>query len=52
MSLTETIERTIEEVKNGICNDYCRHPNEWDAEKEGYELYESDICDRCPLNRL
>lgn len=48
MSLTEI----LEEVRESMCNDYCRYPREWDEEAEGVELCESDICANCPLNRL
>lgn len=46
------ISETFEEVKNSICNDYCRYPLTWDEEKEGYELYLSEYCENCPLNKL
>ena len=52
MNLQTTISETIEEVMTAICNDYCRFPREWDAQAEGMELYESTICEDCPLNRL
>ena len=48
MSVTEI----IEEVKEQMCNDFCRYPREWDEEKEGCELCESEVCTTCPLNRL
>ncbi len=48
----ETVNEIIEEVKYKICEDYCRYPREWDEEKEGKELCESEICENCPLNRL
>ena len=48
----ETVSNIIEEVKTQICNDYCKYPNEFDEEKEGCELCESEICGNCPLNRL
>ena len=49
MSITEI----IEEVKDQICNDYCRYPKEWDEEDhDGLELCESEVCAACPLNRL
>lgn len=48
----ETVSEIIEEVKTQMCNDYCRFPREWDEEKEGMELTESDHCQNCPLNRL
>lgn len=44
--------RLIEEVKTAMCDDYCRYSKEWDKEKEGMELYESEHCNSCPLNRL
>ena len=47
-----TVSETLEEVKVAICEDYCRYPREWDEEAEGMELYESEICEKCPLNRL
>lgn len=48
MSITEI----IEEVKEKMCNDYCKYPHEWDEKKEGMELCESDVCLNCPLNKL
>lgn len=50
-SLMEHAEKVIEQVKVDICEDYCRYPREWDEEQNG-ELYDSDICNNCPLNRL
>lgn len=47
-----TVLDIIEEVKSDICISYCKWPNIWDEEKEGNELCDSDICRRCPLNRL
>lgn len=46
MSVTEI----IEEVKEQICDDYCRYPREreWDEE----DLCENEVCAACPLNRL
>ena len=34
MSITEQ----IEEVKNEICNSFCKYPDTWDEETEGTEL--------------
>ena len=48
----KTITKMLEEVSNDICNNYCKWPEQWDAEKEGQELCESEICASCPLNRL
>ena len=30
MSVTEMIEK----VKEEMCNDYCKYPNEWDEEEQ------------------
>ena len=42
----------IEEIKEEMCDQYCKWPDKWDAEEEGCELYESDVCRDCPLMRL
>lgn len=48
-----TVTETIEEVKTDIRNDYCRYPREYDPdEHDGTELWNTDICGNCPLNRL
>ena len=49
---TKTIPQQIEEIKDDICNHYCKYPDIWDEEAEGCELAESDHCRNCPLNRL
>ncbi len=51
-SLRELTEEYIEDVCQEICESYCKYPEQWDEEKEGMELSESDICSNCPLNRL
>lgn len=48
----KTIPELLQEVVDDMCEHYCRYPKEWDAEAEGYELEDSDICLNCPLNRL
>ena len=48
----ETVTQILEEVKDTMCNSYCKYPYEWDEEKEGCELCESEICENCPLSRL
>lgn len=42
----------MEQIKQTICDEYCKFPGAWDADAEGCELAESDICKNCPLNRL
>lgn len=46
------MENRIEAIIENICMNYCKYPDNWDEEKEGVELSESDICRNCPLNEL
>lgn len=48
----ESVTRIIESVCEDICNNYCKYPNQWNKEKEGCELSESEVCANCPLNKL
>lgn len=42
----------LEQIAEDFCNNYCKYPDIWDEEKEGYELCESDICANCPISKL
>lgn len=47
------VRKTIDEIIEDICNNYCKYPNEYKAEEhDGVELHDSDICAHCPLNKL
>lgn len=49
----ETVSKILEEVKNAMCYDYCRYPRVYDAAEHGdVDLWDTDICRNCPLNRL
>lgn len=48
----KSVRERIEMICDEICNSLCKYPETWDAEKEGCELSESDVCDHCPLNFL
>lgn len=50
--MIERISTKLEKIAEEICNSYCKYPETWDAEKEGCELFESDICKNCPLSRM
>ena len=52
ITISKISEIMLEYVKYEICNNYCKYPNEWDREKENCELFESDICEKCPMNIL
>ena len=42
-----TIDQIVEEVKEEMCDKYCKYPEEY----EGSEMIDV-ICVDCPLNRL
>ena len=48
----KTVTDIIREVKDEICDKYCKYPDTWDEFREGCELAESEICANCPLDRL
>ena len=50
--MDKTITEQLQEIAEDFCNNYCRHPDTWDEEAEGYELSESEICASCPIGRL
>ena len=52
VDLQHFIAVTLEEVKIEMCDKYCKYTETWDEEKEGIELYRSEICENCPLGRL
>ena len=47
-----SITEILEMVTEIMCNNYCKWPEQWDEEKEGIQLCESEICAKCPLNFL
>lgn len=48
----KTVSEILEEVKNVMCSNYCKWPDQWDEEEEEMELFDSYQCKNCPLNRL
>ena len=48
----KSIAEILQEVADDICTNYCKWPDLWDQEQMGMELWESDFCDKCPLNRI
>ena len=44
---SKTVSQIIEEVKEQICDDYCRYPRELLNEEDL-----TDTCTTCPMNRL
>ena len=48
----KTITNMFEKIAEEMCDKYCKYKDTWDADAEGYELFESDICKNCPLNNL
>ena len=50
-SLEDFISRTFEEVKQRMCDDYCRY-TAGKNDNEIEDLWDSDICNNCPMNDL
>ena len=48
----KTIASQLEDIAGEICNNYCKYPEQWDEDKEGCDLVDSDICKNCPLNKI
>ena len=49
--LENIISKTFEDVKQRMCDDYCRYTSsKTESEIEG--LWDSEICNNCPLNDL
>ena len=42
----------MQDIVEKMCTHYCKWSELFDPEKEGMELYESEHCKECPLNRL
>lgn len=47
----EGAKRMREEIAEDMCNNYCKYLESWNVERDG-ELYESEICKKCPMTRL
>ncbi len=48
----KTVSQILEEIVTEICDSRCKYPDIWDEEKEGCELWDSDVCKNCPVGRL
>ena len=50
------ITELVEEVKEDICDNYCKYPTQYQMEhedsEETFDLMTSEIYAECPLNRL
>ena len=53
--MAQTITEILEDVKEKMCNDYCKYPNQPTPEgKDEDWLFEDEEspCVKCPLNQL
>ena len=51
----KSVNEIIVEVKEEICNNYCKYQAIYDTREDSGEDYDrmcGEKCDRCPLNRL
>ena len=49
---SKTVTQIINEVKEQMCDHYCRYRDLWNENTTGEELWVSEICHKCPLERL
>lgn len=47
-----TIAAIIEDIFDDFCDTRCKYPVIWDDEAMGCQLSDSDVCRKCPMNRL
>ena len=53
MAEDKSIKQILEDVFEDMCNNYCKYPYEYNPEDhDGVELWDSEICDNCPLSKL
>ena len=52
LTLTELTQGELTKIAEGFCDNYCKYPMIWDAEKESMELMDSDICANCPMSKI
>lgn len=50
-SIVKTLEETLEEVKEAMCNHYCKYPD-MENDNEDWLFEKGSPCETCPLNRL
>ena len=50
------ISEKLEQIKEEICDNYCKYPYEYqmntEDSEEAFENMLQDVCSECPLNRL
>lgn len=48
--MDQTITEQFEKIKEEMCDHYCKYVADWD-EDDG-DIWDSPICDECPMNKL
>lgn len=51
MGIINNLENEIEEIKQEMCDKYCRHPREC-SDPDEWENISQEICGNCPLTKL
>lgn len=56
MSKMSNFQIILEEVKEDLCDNYCKYPGEYyllyEDSEVAHECMLQDVCADCPLNRL
>lgn len=48
----QTIGEIVQEVTEAFCSGYCKWPEAYGENLDGYEIMIDEKCETCPLNRL
>lgn len=53
-TLQDLNENIIEEIKEQICDHFCKYPGEYNAKDSVLDMQDmiNEVCDSCPLNAL
>lgn len=52
MDEKETITEIFEDIKEQMCDSYCKYPEKINADDDEQWDKMNEICGECPLNRL
>lgn len=52
MGKVKELEKTVEEVKEKMCDHYCKYPEQYKRTVDGINDLVGTVCRNCPLNRL
>ena len=52
MDEEKTISQMFEEIREAMCDKYCKYPEKYNCDDEDEYNAMMSFCENCPLNRL